>query len=1030
MRCSRQMERSRPAPHWTRFAMATLMAITLAGCGGGDGAAGSNGTNGTNGVNGTNGTNGSNGKDATSAANVGSNTVAASTATSTAWAALAPQVSVNSVTIASAPVVKFTVKDAAGNPVLGLASKSQSATATVAGLTNIAFTLAKLVPGTTLSANGKTSNAEPSKWVSYLVTRPPTVAEKTATPATSSCNAATGATWCGTYPASDTQGTLVDNGDGSYQYTFYRDITQTAAIVASLTDSADGLSKKADMGDLSYNAALTHRLGIIISGSAPGTGTNTPNAVAFAATATPVPMVNTFNIGYDFVPAGGTPTSTRDIVVKASCSGCHDGKGIGHVSTASATNGVPPGAFVGRNDPRLCVTCHTDQIKYSFNAGEAPMLADGVTFATQSGANAAVRPAQAILGGRAVGNYPNLIHKTHMGDELVKQGYNFNNGGGAQMFNSVGLPQSPANCTKCHDGSSTAVNKTTDGNNWNSVPSILACGSCHDGINFATGGGVTLADKAKDVAAGKPLGTTQTGHVGGAKSDNATCALCHDATTIPVYHRTNAATPNNPIAKAGVVTFAFDIKAATVDASSGQPTVTFQIKKDGAVVTALAVPTLVTNAATGAQVVSPAYEPILGFAGSPSFYVAYAVPQDGIAAPADFNTYQSVALTNLLIASGSPKAGSLSNSVVSGAYQADANGYFTATISGDVLGQPKGTCTAPVVPAAASCVVTALLASPIVLPTNAKMVTVAMIGAFTQKGLAAYPYIAANVSVNPNAAATGGLNRPGVLKKIVATGYTARRVIVDAAKCNTCHEQLGTSPAFHGQSIAGQPVPGTGPRNDPTACNICHNNTRTSNGWIANSNAYVHGIHGASKRTVAFTWAGVSATDNFSKLGYPGVLKDCNQCHLPNTVNFGVTGASLQPNLLWPTGATGAAFNTTTTAFRNSPYVTAGVNYGNGFSYTPAGATVAAYTPAGGTLVAAHVAGAGGEIVSAQGTTLVSSPISSACFSCHDTPSAKNHMVTQGGSVYETRSTALNKGEACLVCHGAGKDQDVVTVHK
>ena len=185
MKCSRQTASSRPSPHWNRFAMATLMAIALAGCGGGDGSPGSNWNNGTNGVNGANGTNGSNGKDASTAVNVGSNTVAASTATSIAWAALAPQVSVTSVTIASAPVVKFTVKDAAGNPVLGLASKAQSATATVPGLTNIAFTPANLVPGNTLSAIGKTANAEPSKWVSYLVTRPPTVAEKTTPPATS-----------------------------------------------------------------------------------------------------------------------------------------------------------------------------------------------------------------------------------------------------------------------------------------------------------------------------------------------------------------------------------------------------------------------------------------------------------------------------------------------------------------------------------------------------------------------------------------------------------------------------------------------------------------------------------------------------------------------------------------------------------------------------------------------------------------------------------------------------------------------------
>jgi hypothetical protein len=151
------------------------MAISLTGCGGGDDEA--------PGGNGTNGTKGTNGKVASTGINVGSNTVAASSATSAARGALSPQVSITSVTFASAPVVKFTVKDAAGNPVLGLASKAQSATATVPGLTNIAFTLAKLVPGTTLSANGKTLNAEPSKWVGYLVTRPPTVAEKTATAA-------------------------------------------------------------------------------------------------------------------------------------------------------------------------------------------------------------------------------------------------------------------------------------------------------------------------------------------------------------------------------------------------------------------------------------------------------------------------------------------------------------------------------------------------------------------------------------------------------------------------------------------------------------------------------------------------------------------------------------------------------------------------------------------------------------------------------------------------------------------------------
>ena len=432
---------------WSRFGGAVMLAAVLAACGGGDtGPAGPPGTNGTNGTNGTDGTN------AVATLSVGSNSTTPSAATTAAWAALSPQVTITSVTINSAPVVKFRVTDAAGVPVVGLGNKSQSSTATVASLTNLSFTLAKLVPGTTTSVNSQLVPAEPSKWVSYLVTKPVTVAQAAGTiGAADSCNqtATAKATVCGTYPTTDAQGTLVDNGDGTYEYTFYRDITQTATVVAGLTDSANGLSKTADMGDLSYDPTLTHRLGIIISGSAPGTGTNTPNAVQTVA---PVPMVNTFNMGYDFVPAGGTPTTTRDIVTKASCTSCHDGKGIGHFSTTSATNGVPPGAFVGRNDPRLCVTCHTDQIKYSFDAGEAPMMADGITFAISSGTNAVVRPAQAILGGRAVGNYPNLIHKTHMGDELVLQNYNFNNNGDAQMFNTVGFPQSPTNCTKCHSG--------------------------------------------------------------------------------------------------------------------------------------------------------------------------------------------------------------------------------------------------------------------------------------------------------------------------------------------------------------------------------------------------------------------------------------------------------------------------------------------------------------------------------------------------------------------------------------------------
>ena len=158
------------------------------------------------------------------------------------------------------------------------ATSRKSATATVAGLTNVGFTLAKLVPGTSSIVGSARSMPNPASGSATTSFAPPTVAEQTAVAGdivVQRRHRAAGATWCGTYPATDTQGTLVDNGDGSYEYTFYRDLKQAAAIVASLNDTANGLNKKADLGDVSYDASLTHRLGIQIGGAAPGTGTNT-----------------------------------------------------------------------------------------------------------------------------------------------------------------------------------------------------------------------------------------------------------------------------------------------------------------------------------------------------------------------------------------------------------------------------------------------------------------------------------------------------------------------------------------------------------------------------------------------------------------------------------------------------------------------------------------------------------------------------------------------------------------------------------
>ena len=236
-------------------------ALTVAGCGGGgSGDAGPTGAPGPAGPIGPAGPGGPAGPSG-NALTIPSNAAPATDAQAAAWAALVPNVTVTSVTIASPPVVNFTVADANGSPVVGLGNTSLGSTAVTAGLANLSFSIAKLVPGT---------NGSPSKWVSYIVT---TVQTK---------NATSGALIAPTptRPTTDNTGTLVDNRDGSYRYTFARDVPQTKAQVDAM--SVSGVNNKADLGDLTYEPNLVHRLTIQVSGNAPGTGTNKPNRVAFS----------------------------------------------------------------------------------------------------------------------------------------------------------------------------------------------------------------------------------------------------------------------------------------------------------------------------------------------------------------------------------------------------------------------------------------------------------------------------------------------------------------------------------------------------------------------------------------------------------------------------------------------------------------------------------------------------------------------------------------------------------------------------
>ena len=952
-----------------RLGLLAVMISALASCGGGkDGAPGAPGAAGAPGVSG--------------------NTQVASNMDPAQWTALTPTIDPASIsiTIASPPVVKFRVTDQYGNPLVGLGTKTGT------NLNNVYFTLAKLVPVT----------GGPSVWRSYLVT-------KTATCGSTGAVADTnGACWVGTYPTQEREGTMVDNGDGSYSYTFARDIKQTQAIVNAIGQGATegsanskalgGVYHVADLdpGHLNFDASATTRLGIVIKGTQPG-GT--------ASIALPT------NVTVDFRPDGGAITATRDIVERSSCDGCHAGKVIGHGD---------------RRDPKLCVTCHTDQTKYGFPNVAETAAVPGVSPPVLTSAFYRTTVEE---GDEAAFTYPRMIHKTHMGEELVKTGYNLNAhcndpaGAGynaanpvanrAQCFNTVLFPQDLRNCTKCHDGTAGAANQTPDGDNWKNVPSRIACGACHDGIDFATGSGITLADAAADIAAGNPAGTTQSGHGGGARSDSE-CSGCHSPTSMSLYHTpvtppdptnsilggTNSYTnsawlaatgANNNNLPTGAISVTYDIKSVarvadtSVTPTQYRPKMVFRMLQNGA-----AVPFNTYSAGVTTEIWN-------NFFGSPSIYFVFAVPQDGITAPADFNASASGYLRSLWngTATGTG-AGTLTGP--------DGSGYYTATLTG------------------------------VNIPDNAVMLTGGLGYTYTlkttppltQTNVPNYPITSSAYANNPS----GGLIVAAPDAQVVASSgagagattgaYSGRRAIVDGARCNNCHRQLGlfTSSSFH----AGQ-------RNDGSTCSWCHNPNQTNSGWSGDSTNHIHSIHagldptgkgvtsnGMNKRVAPFTWHATSATQGFWDIGFPGVLKNCEACHLPGTYDFSASAsASALPNRLYRTTATGAlvAGSITIPSYTYLPELDAaiasGTSLGSGFSYNAASGVVTA---------------------DAAQTTLVTSPIATACFACHDTELDVGHMESNGGSVYRARSEALGKQEQCMVCHATGRVADIKAMHQ
>ena len=844
----------------------------------------------------------------------------------TQFPTMTPSITVGGAAVNSAPVIAFSIGDGNNNPYAGFQNIKRSDNGSYP---NLAFAIAKLVPG---------ANGSPSKWVSYVITNTAgTQAQR---------------------PGTDNTGKLEYLGQGIYQYTFFRDITTVKAKLDAICNPGTGVCpgsgspKKADLGDVAFDPNALHRVTIQFYGDAPGTGSNTPDGIASGVTA--VDMRNPVNAIYDFIPATGKAVAPTDavtqrlIVDKLSCNECH-GKlgGLPGTESESFHSG-------SRFDPKYCVVCHTDQRKagrtnvtstnFAFPVGSSTYVADGVT----------------------VGDFPVLIHRVHKGEELIKQNYNF----AGVLLNETLFPQDLRNCTKCHDN--TAPKVAPQATNFQTVPSRLACGACHDGIDFSTAQGKTNNGKL-------------IGHIGGIQNDDSRCALCHDPASIKsVYHiPVTPPDPNNSLVAPGGSAFTnaawiasnrdnlppgaikVDYEIQSVSRDNGlHPVIVFRMKQNGVVV----------------PFNDPLAKPEIwdGFFGAPSLYFVWAVAQDGTAAPADFNASASAWLKGLW---NGTATGTLTGP--------DANGWYTAALTGVVV--PDGAVmlsggvgytynlsnnnTTGGTPPLTQIGVSEPIASNNAVPSTSPQVT-PRFGVSQSTIFPANPnaLVGGLIVVTPDVqmAATAGAANGGT-----GGAYTGRRPIVDDAKCNNCHKELGlfTAAEFH----AGQ-------RNDATTCAWCHTPNRTSSGWSADSAYFIHAIHGSDKREKPFTWHASAVGKSFADIGYPGILSRCETCHLPGTYDFSAPlSASALPNRLYKAAGVGTYSTApgSVAEYSLSPYVAQNVNYGS----------------------------------SGASTNLVMSPIATACFACHDSDIAKLHMESNGASLYVDRATALARPEQCMFCH-------------
>jgi len=861
---------------------------------------------------------------------------------------------ISSVTIGSPPVVKFSLADQNGTPLKGLPASS------------ISFAIAKLTPGV---------NGGSSTWQSYLY--------KSVT--ASGCP--TGATSCLTTTAnqatteSGTSGTLVDNGDGTYQYTFKTDITTVAGVT--------------------YDATLTHRVGFEIRG-----------------------LAQANNGSYTFQPSTGATTGifSREIIELQTCNGCH---------TQLMLHG---GARV---ETQYCVICHNPSTTdpYTGNPLDFKQMIHKI-HQGNSLASIQTPPGLALTGMSSFHAGSNITPTLAQGYWIVGYMKSLNN------FNTVLFPQDTRNCTTCHNQNLPAA---TEAANYKTVPTIEACGACHDTTTFS--------------------GAAPT-HTGGAQTD-ATCTTCHANTALAQWEVVNVHQIPDSVAASH---YQFNVNSVTfsVQAGSTYPLVNISVTdptNNSQPYNILTHPTFVGNgllAGVGYQGLPP---PTVGTApAAPVCTESARLALDIGWDTSDYTNWGSATLTFTAALAAGATSGTLSAawSNPTGSYlvtfsdgESDSvtltNGATTATWSTALAnavtananvatpsnwGQPVSVN--PLVPGAggvpAGCSASTLsyggttIPVPPALPAPSTLYGPLANGSFTIVGTALPTPPAVDCPPGSSTPCAPIQNvvavlegHPGVVTTTVSSGYASadsvgvttaigygnttgaapvpRRTVVDIAKCDVCHNAL----QLHGNN-----------RNDNVqACVVCHNPASTDVSergglkapgvdglWEQSINFrfMIHAIHdaggpngraAAGVPTVIYSYGvyfppfGLPPSD-FSQVVFPGQLNDCAMCH-----NSG-------------------------TYYPVDPAVVLATTFDTGLSPNPA-------------IPAAPAPGSPGNPISTSANMTV-------CSACHFDSTAAAHMMQMGGSTTvlkdaEGRTVPGATQETCTICHGPGAVADLAVVH-